>query len=161
MLRRLLCSTAACLPLAACSPAAPERPDLILIVIDALRADVLETWGSPRPNAPHLAELARAGVVFERVVAPSSWTKTSMASILTGTGVFNQYRTVLIVSVAIMALGTIGTFPRLRRNPLVGLSHYLCLVQLAAAVGFVRGLAGRQSVLWRRFDRAHASHSET
>jgi arylsulfatase A-like enzyme len=68
-----------CLALAACAPAEPSRPDLILIVIDALRADVLER------NAPHLAELARAGVVFERVVAPSSWTKTSMASILTGT----------------------------------------------------------------------------
>jgi cellulose synthase/poly-beta-1,6-N-acetylglucosamine synthase-like glycosyltransferase len=80
---------------------------------------------------------------------------------LTGTGTFYQYRTVWGISVAIMGLGLLGTFPRLRRNPLIGLSHYLCLVQLAAAAGFVRGLAGRQSVLWRRFDRAHASHSET
>jgi hypothetical protein len=37
----------------------------------------------------------------------------------------------------------------------------LCLVQAAAAVGFLKGLCGRQSVLWRRFERADARHSET
>ena len=46
---------------------------------------------------------------------------------------------------------------RLRRLRVVGLAHYFCLVQAAAAVGFVRGLAGRQSVLWRRFVRVTAA----
>jgi len=49
----------------------------------------------------------------------------------------------------------------LRRLAPIGLSHYFCLVQAAAAVGFIKGLSGRQSVLWRRFMRPHASHSET
>ena len=34
----------------------------------------------------------------------------------------------------------------LRRSAVVALAHYFCLVQAAAAVGFVRGLSGRQSV---------------
>jgi hypothetical protein len=39
----------------------------------------------------------------------------------------------------------------------VALIHYFCLVQAAAVVGFVRGLSGRQSVLWRRFVRARTA----
>jgi cellulose synthase/poly-beta-1,6-N-acetylglucosamine synthase-like glycosyltransferase len=80
--------------------------------------------------------------------------------VLTGDGLFHEYRAVWVTSLLIMGLGALGIFPRLRRNPLVGLPHYLVLVQVAAAVGFLRGLSGRQSVLWRRFGRAHASHSE-
>jgi cellulose synthase/poly-beta-1,6-N-acetylglucosamine synthase-like glycosyltransferase len=72
---------------------------------------------------------------------------------LTGTGTYHEYRAVWVTSSAIMALGALGMIPRLRRIPLVGLSHYLCLVQAAAAAGFLKGLSGRQSVLWRRFMR--------
>jgi cellulose synthase/poly-beta-1,6-N-acetylglucosamine synthase-like glycosyltransferase len=79
--------------------------------------------------------------------------------VLTGTGAYHEYRAVWLTSTFIMAFGLLGTLPGLRRIPLVGLSHYLCLVQAAAAVGFLKGLSGRQSVLWRRFERAH--HSET
>ena len=75
---------------------------------------------------------------------------------LTGSGDFHQYRAVWVISSAIMGFGMLGLLPGLRRVPLVGLSHYLCLVQAAAAVGFLRGLSGRQSVLWRRFTRGSA-----
>jgi cellulose synthase/poly-beta-1,6-N-acetylglucosamine synthase-like glycosyltransferase len=78
---------------------------------------------------------------------------------LTGTGLFHEYRVVWLTSLAIMAFGLLGTLPRLRRIPPVGLSHYLCLVQAAAAVGFLKGLSGRQSVLWRRFVRAQAGQT--
>jgi cellulose synthase/poly-beta-1,6-N-acetylglucosamine synthase-like glycosyltransferase len=78
---------------------------------------------------------------------------------LTGSGIYRQYRAVWLTSMVIMGFGMLGTLPRLRRIPFIGLSHYLCLVQAAAAVGFIKGLSGRQSVLWRRFERAH--HSET
>jgi cellulose synthase/poly-beta-1,6-N-acetylglucosamine synthase-like glycosyltransferase len=76
---------------------------------------------------------------------------------LTGTGRFYEYRTVWLTSSAIMTFGLLGTLPRLRRIPFVGLSHYLCLVQAAAAVGFLKGLSGQQSVLWRRFVRGPRS----
>ena len=83
MARSLLLALALLLP--GCAEQGAVSPDIVLIVIDALRADSLPLYGAPRENAPHLADLAQGGVVFERVVAPSSWTKTSMASLLTGT----------------------------------------------------------------------------
>ena len=76
---------------------------------------------------------------------------------LTGSGTYHQYRAVWATSSVIMALGLLGAFPRLRRVRFIGLAHYLCLVQAAAAVGFLKGLGGRQSVLWRRFERAKSA----
>jgi cellulose synthase/poly-beta-1,6-N-acetylglucosamine synthase-like glycosyltransferase len=75
---------------------------------------------------------------------------------LAGSGQFYQYTTVSILQAVVLILGLAGCFPSLRRLPPIGLSHYFCLVQAAAAVGFVKGLSGRQSVLWRRFVRAQA-----
>jgi cellulose synthase/poly-beta-1,6-N-acetylglucosamine synthase-like glycosyltransferase len=69
-------------------------------------------------------------------------------------GLFHQYTVMSILQAVVLILGLAGCVPALRRLPPVGLSHYFCLVQVAAAVGFVKGLAGRQSVLWRRFARA-------
>jgi cellulose synthase/poly-beta-1,6-N-acetylglucosamine synthase-like glycosyltransferase len=60
------------------------------------------------------------------------------------------------VELAVLGAGLLGCVPRLRRIGAIGLSHYLCLVQCAAAVGFFRGLTGRQPVAWRRFARAGA-----
>jgi hypothetical protein len=59
----------------------------------------------------------------------------------------------LAVQAAVLGLGLAGCLPRLRRIGLVSVAHYFCLLQAAAAVGFLRGLAGRQSVLWQRFER--------
>jgi hypothetical protein len=73
--------------------------------------------------------------------------------VLTGTGVYHQYRAVWLTASLIMVFGLLGTLPGLRRIQPIGLSHYFCLVQAAAAVGFVKGLSGTQSVLWQRFTR--------
>jgi arylsulfatase A-like enzyme len=81
----VLAFVAFCVSLSSCA-ADPGRigpPDIVFIVIDALRADHLPTYGYAGDTAPTLRRLARQGVVFERVIAPSSWTKTSMASIMT------------------------------------------------------------------------------
>ena len=59
----------------------------------------------------------------------------------------------------LLVLGAAGMVPSLRRIAVVALAHYFCLVQAAAAVGFVRGMTRRQSVLWRRFDRAQSTAS--
>ena len=64
--------------------APPNAPNIVFILIDALRADHLPCYGYNVDTAPHLTALAAQSVVFRRVIAPSSWTKTSMASIMTG-----------------------------------------------------------------------------
>jgi cellulose synthase/poly-beta-1,6-N-acetylglucosamine synthase-like glycosyltransferase len=61
---------------------------------------------------------------------------------------------VLLAEAAVLILGAAGCVPAMRKVSIVALSHYFCLVQAAAAVGFLRGLAGRQPVAWRRFARA-------
>ncbi len=66
-----------------CNLAARERPNVVLIVVDTLRRDRLPGYGRGREAAPRFARLAEQGVLFERAIAHSSWTKTAMASLLT------------------------------------------------------------------------------
>jgi arylsulfatase A-like enzyme len=61
-----------------------DRPNLLLVVVDTLRADHLGCYGYGRPTSPVLDALAARGVLFERAYAQSSWTKPSTASLLTG-----------------------------------------------------------------------------
>lgn len=61
-----------------------ERPNVILIVIDTLRADHLTPYGYPRPVSPAIQSLADRGVVFEHALATAPYTTASTASIMTG-----------------------------------------------------------------------------
>jgi arylsulfatase A-like enzyme len=60
-----------------------RRPDILLVVIDALRADHLGCYGYVRETSPTIDRLAADGVVFDTAIATSSRTRTSMASLLT------------------------------------------------------------------------------
>ena len=67
--------------------AAPAKrpPNIVLIVVDTLRADRLSLYGHPRQTSPQIDAWARRrGVTFETVVAPSPWTLPSHASLFTG-----------------------------------------------------------------------------
>ncbi len=66
------------------SSRATRLPDVVLFVVDTLRADRLPTAGYERDTAPNLRALAERGVVFERARAPAPWTLPSVGSILTG-----------------------------------------------------------------------------
>lgn len=57
---------------------------VVVVLVDTLRADRLGPWTSAPGLSPTLDRLAAEGVVFEHVVAPTSWTKPSVASIFTG-----------------------------------------------------------------------------
>ncbi len=59
------------------------RPNLVLILVDTLRADYTTPYGFAEDTSPELARWAERGVLFERVRSQSSWTKMSMASLLT------------------------------------------------------------------------------
>jgi arylsulfatase A-like enzyme len=61
-----------------------ELPDLLVVVLDAARADHFPMYGYPRDTTPHLAELARGGLLFENVFSASSFTLTSTATLFTG-----------------------------------------------------------------------------
>jgi arylsulfatase A-like enzyme len=63
---------------------ATPRNNIVLLVMDTVRADHLSCYGYPRPTTPNLSRLAAEGVLFEQAIAPTSWTLPSLASIYTG-----------------------------------------------------------------------------
>ncbi|MEE9504195.1 MAG: sulfatase-like hydrolase/transferase, partial [Thermodesulfobacteriota bacterium] len=66
-------------------PAASASKDfnIVLITIDALRADHLSCYGYNRTTSPNIDKIAEDGIIFKNAIAPSSWTAPSMASLFT------------------------------------------------------------------------------
>ena len=60
-----------------------ERPNMLLIMIDTLRADHLGTYGFPGPVSPKIDALSAESVVFEEAFTSASWTRASTASLFT------------------------------------------------------------------------------
>jgi arylsulfatase A-like enzyme len=83
MKRRLLVFVlaAAILPLAACGGGA--KPNIVLIVVDSLRADALGAQGELPSVSPRIDRLAGEGLRFERAIAPASWNLPSLSSLVT------------------------------------------------------------------------------
>ncbi len=67
-----------------CRSSEPEPPNVLMIVLDTVRADHLSTYGYPRETSPNLTRLAEGGVRFTDVLAPAPWTVPSHASMMTG-----------------------------------------------------------------------------
>lgn len=66
-----------------CGAARDSRPNVVLIIIDTLRADFLACYGCEIEASPEIDKIAGRGVLFERALAQSSWTRPSIASMLT------------------------------------------------------------------------------
>jgi len=60
------------------------RPNVVIIVIDTLRADHLGCYGYARETSPEIDRLAGHGLLFERAIAQAPWTAPSVASLFTG-----------------------------------------------------------------------------
>lgn len=60
---------------------APRK--IVLITIDALRADHLSCYGYERKTSPTIDSIAERGTIFKNVLATSSWTAPSMVSLMT------------------------------------------------------------------------------
>lgn len=71
---------------------APERPNIVLIVVDALRADHLPFYGYGEDTAPFLNSLAGRGAVFAHAYSAANWTVQATAALLTSVHPF-QLRT--------------------------------------------------------------------
>ncbi len=70
---------------AALLPAGTGRgPDIVVVVLDTLRADHLELYGYPHSTMPGLARWAERALVYDDVLSTSSWTLPAHASLFTG-----------------------------------------------------------------------------
>ena len=61
-----------------------SRRNVILVVLDTVRARSLSMYGYERETTPNLARLAEQGVLFENAIAPAPWTLPTHASMFTG-----------------------------------------------------------------------------
>lgn len=65
-------------------PDATGRPSILVVLLDTVRLDHTGWGGCPLPTTPRLDALARRGVYFTQAIPQASWTKPSVASLLTG-----------------------------------------------------------------------------
>jgi len=65
------------------APAPSSSPNIVLIIIDALRADCLGCYGFKKDISPEIDKMAHEGVLFENVIAQCSWTRPSIGSMVT------------------------------------------------------------------------------
>jgi hypothetical protein len=78
---------AALIPSHFAAPSAANIPPsrlLVLVTIDALRADHLGIYGYARPTSPFIDAFAREALVIEDAIAQAPYTKASIASLMTG-----------------------------------------------------------------------------
>ena len=62
-----------------------EKPNIVLIVMDAVRAQNVSLYGYERETTPNLKEISRRCAVYKNTISTSYWTFPSYASTFTGT----------------------------------------------------------------------------
>lgn len=60
-----------------------RRPNVVVFLIDTLRADRLGAYGYDKPTSPRIDALAAKGTVFTHCYAPAPWTLPSVVSLMT------------------------------------------------------------------------------
>jgi arylsulfatase A-like enzyme len=60
-----------------------NKPNVILITIDTLRADMLNCYGYNTPLTPNIDRLASSGIRFEQAISGGSWTQAAFPVIMT------------------------------------------------------------------------------
>jgi arylsulfatase A-like enzyme len=61
-----------------------DKPNVLLLMVDTLRADHVSAYGKEDLKTPNMDALAEDGVLFEQCISQASWTRPSGVSIFTG-----------------------------------------------------------------------------
>jgi arylsulfatase A-like enzyme len=65
------------------APAPVRRPNLIIYLVDTLRADHCSPFGYARPTTPEVGRIASEGLLFESAFSQAPWTRPSVATLFT------------------------------------------------------------------------------
>ena len=85
MIRSLLAATVlVALTLRSGCRGTPRDPDVIVLVVDTLRAQNTSVYGYERDTTPALEAFAKDAVTYEDAITPGTWTVPAHASLLTG-----------------------------------------------------------------------------
>jgi arylsulfatase A-like enzyme len=60
------------------------RPNMLVLLVDTLRADHLGAWGADPSPSPVLDRLGAGGLVFDQAISQAPWTLPSVATLFTG-----------------------------------------------------------------------------
>lgn len=63
---------------------APEAPNVLLLILDTVRAKSLGLYGRELETSPAIERLAEESIVFDRAISTAPWTLPSHASMFTG-----------------------------------------------------------------------------
>ncbi len=61
-----------------------DKPNIIIILLDTLRADRLSCYGYYKETSPNIDKIAELGILFENAIVSAPWTIPSHASLFTG-----------------------------------------------------------------------------
>jgi arylsulfatase A-like enzyme len=59
--------------------------NVIVVLLDTLRADHLSCYGAARRTSPNIDRIASQATLFEKAISPAAWTPPAHASLFTGT----------------------------------------------------------------------------
>ncbi|MBK8900853.1 MAG: sulfatase [Anaerolineaceae bacterium] len=62
-----------------------NKPNVLLLTIDTLRADILGCYGYRKPISPNIDRLAEGGIRFQQAITGGSWTQAAFPVLLTST----------------------------------------------------------------------------
>ena len=120
-----------------------RRTQIILISIDTLRSDHINSYGYSRDTAPHLAQLVKDSVYFPHAYANGCWTMPSHMSLLTGTlpsrhGVNKDYFSLIKKEYPVLH-ESINSIPEILKSHNPGIKT-IKFARLAKDLGFSRGI---------------------
>jgi arylsulfatase A-like enzyme len=72
------------LPACGSEPETPKAKNVLLLVVDTLRADRLGCYGYERDTSPNIDALAAEGALYEHCFSQACWTVPSMISMMSG-----------------------------------------------------------------------------
>jgi arylsulfatase A-like enzyme len=87
-------------------PAPHRRPNLLIYLVDTLRADRVHCLGNPRETTPNVDALARDGILFTHACSQAPWTRPSIATLFTG--LIPEHHTVTFESALPRAAATLA-----------------------------------------------------
>jgi len=111
------------------------KSSVILYVVDTLRADRLGCYGYERPLSPNIDALARESVLFADAQAQASWTRPSVASILSGLEPLHHGATQIDLQIA----GNPATLASELRRRRYATAAFVTNLNVAPRWGFARG----------------------
>src|SRR5262245_42744404 len=63
---------------------APRRPNVLVLLLDTLRADHLGVYGCEHPTSPNIDRFARESWTYRRAFTTAPWTPPAVATLFTG-----------------------------------------------------------------------------